>query len=393
MLTKQFYKTVFKNAFGMSFTVKYWDGTTENYGKNTPEFTLVFNEELPVKEVLSNPSIILGEAYMDKKIDLEGGDELELERVICTALEHSQYFMENHKFGHFLPKKLTHSKKESKKYIEAHYDIGNDFYKLWLDPSMTYSGAYFKTEDTSLEQAQIDKVYHILNKLNLKNGETFLDIGCGWGTLIFTAAKEYGATSTGITLSEEQFDYISEKIKAEGLEDKVTVHLMDYRDLPSEAFDKISSVGMVEHVGKENLSIYFKTIERLLVPKGEALIQGITGQKKGGTNSFFEKYIFPGGYMPGLPEMVTSITENNLQLVDLESLRRHYQKTLEHWTKNFHEQLPVIRQTKDERFIRMWDLYLQASAGSFASGHIDLMQYLMTKGTNNDLPLTREYMI
>ncbi len=393
MLTKQIYKKLFKTDIGIGFRIIYWDGSEETYGTEPIKFTLKFNKEIPIKQILSDPSITLGEAYMHKDIDLISDDPFALEKIIKYAFEHKDKFLKNNKVGSLLPKKMTHSKKESKDYIAAHYDIGNDFYKLWLDPTMTYSGAYFAREDMTLEEAQYAKVEHILNKLNIQSGEKLLDIGCGWGTLIFTAAKKYGAHATGITLSEEQYHFVKAKIESEGLTDQMEVFLMDYRDLPKSSFDKISSVGMIEHVGKENIDIYFKTIHDLLVPKGSALIQGITGQEKGGTNSWFEKYIFPGGYMPGLAEVVTSITQHDLQLIDLESLRRHYQKTLEIWTENFHKQLDEISKTKDETFIRMWDLYLQSSAGSFASGNIDLIQYLMTKGVNNELPMTREYML
>lgn len=391
MLAKTFYKTILKHSFGMSFKVIFWDGTEEKYGDGEPEFVVKLNEAIPVKEILADPSMTLGEAYMDRKIEIEGGP-FAIEEIITTAFENAAYFLENNTFGSLLPKKLTHSKKESKEYVGAHYDIGNDFYEIWLDPTLTYSGAYFKTPDTSLEQAQIDKVHHILHKLHLQPNEKLLDIGCGWGTLIFTAAKEFNVHATGITLSEEQYHFVKERIEKEGLQDKITVELMDYRDLPDESFDHIASVGMIEHVGKENLPIYFKTINRLLKPKGSALIQGITGQKSGGSNSWIQKYIFPGGYMPGLTEVVQAITENDLQLIDLESLRRHYQKTLEHWTKNFHENMDQIKEMKEDRFIRMWDVYLQSCAAAFASGHIDLIQYLMTKGPNNELPLTRDYM-
>ena len=392
MLEKTFYKTIFKHSFGKTFKVVFWDGSEETYGDGTPEFTLRINEVVPVKDILADPSITLAEAYMSKKIDLESDNEFVIEDLIVTAFENATYFLENNKFGSFLPKKITHNKKESKEYIGAHYDIGNDFYELWLDSTMTYSGAYFKNDDVTLEQSQKDKVHHILSKLSLQPGERFLDIGCGWGTLIFTAAKEFNVKATGITLSEEQYRFVKDKIEAEGLQDQVSVELMDYRDLPDESFDRISSIGMVEHVGKENLPIYYKTINRLLKPKGVALVQGISGQRGGGANSWIEKYIFPGGYMPGVSETVQFITESSLDLIDLESLRRHYQKTLEHWTRNFHAQLPTIRETKDEEFIRMWDAYLQSCAGAFKVGHIDLVQYLMTKGANNDLPLTREYM-
>lgn len=387
MLEKQFFKKVFSHSFSIPVRVNFWDGTFEIYGVGEPQVTITFHENIPIKEILNNASIALGEAYMDKKIEIEGS----LEELIASAYENAESFMLKKDFRQYLPK-MSHSEQKSKKDIQMHYDLGNDFYNLWLDKTMTYSCAYFKNPQDTLEVAQQNKVEHILNKLDLKENETLLDIGCGWGTLILTAAKKYQIQATGITLSKEQFRYINSKIKDENLEELVTVKLEDYRKLKNETFDHITSVGMVEHVGQENLGIYFKDVYELLAPNGTALIHGISRQQGGATNGWLNKYIFPGGYVPGVAEMVTQITGNGLQLIDLESLRRHYQKTTEIWNENFKKQLPEIRKIKDERFIRMWDLYLQACAASFKSGNIDLIQYLVTKGANNDLPMTREYM-
>ena len=273
-------------------------------------------------------------------------------------------FLHNAKFIKWLPKE-SHSKKRSQEDIHSHYDLGNDFYKKWLDQTMTYSCAYFKTPEDTLEQAQVNKVHHILDKLFIKEGDTLLDIGCGWGTLILTAVKEYGAKATGITLSEEQFHHIRHIIEKEGLQDRMTVKLMDYRDLKGESFDHITSVGMFEHVGAENLHEYFDVVQRNLAPKGTALIHGISRQQGGAKNAWINRYIFPGGYIPGVTELVGHMTENDLQVIDLESLRRDYQLTLEHWTKNFHNIETEIVDEKGERFYRMWDLYLQACAASF----------------------------
>ncbi|TFI74658.1 SAM-dependent methyltransferase [Carnobacterium divergens] len=387
MLEKQFFKKVLRHSFSIPVKVNFWDGTTEVYGVGEPKTTITFHESIPAKDILSNASIALGEAYMDQKIEVEGS----LEALIASAYENAESFMRKKDFRQYLPK-MSHTEQKSKQDVQMHYDLGNNFYKLWLDETMTYSCAYFKNSQDTLAIAQQNKVEHILNKLDLKKHDTLLDIGCGWGTLILTAAQKYNVKATGITLSKEQYDYINNKIKEQHLENLVTVKLEDYRELKHEKFDHITSVGMVEHVGLENLSIYFKDIEALLVPKGTALIHGISRQQGGATNGWLNKYIFPGGYVPGVAEMVRHITENKLQIIDLESLRRHYQKTTEIWDENFNNQLTEIRKLKDERFIRMWDLYLQACAASFKSGNIDLIQYLVTKGSTNDLPMTRAYM-
>lgn len=195
--------------------------------------------------------------------------------------------------------------------------------------------------------------------------------------------------ATGITLSQEQYNYVTQLAKEKGLSESITVYLMDYRDLKDRTFDRITSVGMFEHVGKENLQAYFHQVHQLLKDDGAALIHGISRQQGGATNAWINKYIFPGGYIPGVAELVSHMTAENLQLVDLESLRRHYQKTLEIWHANFIANLEEIRKTKDERFIRMWDLYLQACAASFKASNIDVIQYLLVKKSSNSLPMTR----
>lgn len=384
-------KQLIKSTFDIPLQVTYPNGNIETYNGNNPHVKLKLNKNFSVSELSKDPSIVLGEAVMDGDIEIDGS----IQELILSAYRCGDSFLRNSKFSKLIPKQF-HDKKHSKSDIQKHYDIGNDFYKLWLDDTMTYSCAYFKHENDSLEQAQLNKVHHILNKLNAHPGGKLLDIGCGWGTLIITAAKEYGLNATGITLSEEQASFITKRIKEEGLENKVTVLIKDYRDI-HETYDYITSVGMFEHVGKENLSQYFQTISKRLNINGLALIHGITGQVGGnhgsGTNSWINKYIFPGGYIPRLTENLNHIASAGLQIADLEPLRRHYQKTLELWTKNFHNALPEVQKTHDKRFINMWGLYLQSCAASFESGNIDIFQYLLSKGVSKDtMPMTRDYM-
>lgn len=385
MLDKEVYNQLFKPSFSQKTEVTFWDGSVKEYGNSEGEivFKIIFNEKIPVKELINNASLALGEAYMEKKIEIEGN----LQALIYDVYNQSNGFFHNANFKKWLPKE-KHTKKQSAHDIHSHYDLGNDFYELWLDKTLTYSCAYFETPEDSLEQAQINKVHHILDKLFIQPGETLLDIGCGWGTLIFTAAKEYKVKAKGITLSEEQYQHIQKIIKEEQLEDSVSVELMDYRDVNGE-FDHITSVGMFEHVGGENLQEYFKVVENHLAPNGTALIHGISRQQGGATNAWINQYIFPGGYIPGVTELVGHITENNLQLIDLESLRRDYQLTLEHWTQNFHQVAAQVMEQKDEAFYRMWDLYLQACAASFQASNIDVIQYLLVRPNNNSIPMHR----
>ncbi|MCI1974907.1 MAG: cyclopropane-fatty-acyl-phospholipid synthase family protein [Limosilactobacillus sp.] len=388
MLEKTFYKSLLSHSFNIPVKVVFWDGKSVVYGDGEPEVTITFKEKIPIRDVTKNASIALGEAYMDGKIEIDGS----IQKLITAAYESAGSFMRNSKFRKFLPKQ-GHSEKESENDVQSHYDVGNDFYKLWLDDTLTYSCAYFDHGNRDdLTKAQVDKVHHILKKLDPKPGKTLLDIGCGWGTLMLTAAKEYGLRVTGVTLSEEQFNLVQKRIKDDGLEDVAEVLLVDYRELGDRKWDYITSVGMFEHVGKENLGLYFKDIYKYLASDGVALIHGITRQQGGAYNGWINKYIFPGGYIPGLGEMVGHIIENDMQIADIEMLRRHYQRTLEIWDMNFNAHRSQIEDMMGERFTRMWDLYLQACAASFESGNIDVIQYLITKGASGkNLPMTRDY--
>ncbi|NRO21416.1 SAM-dependent methyltransferase [Lactobacillus helveticus] len=390
MLEKTFYKMMLSKSFPFPVKVTYWDGKSEVYGNGTPEIEIVFNEKIPMGDITRNASLALGEAYMDKKIEIHGS----IQKLIDGAYESADSFMRSSKFLKLLPK-TKHTEKQSEEDVQSHYDIGNDFYEQWLDPTLTYSCAYFTDDNKDdLEQAQIAKVHHILNKLHPQKGQTLLDIGCGWGTLMLTAAKEYSLKVTGVTLSEEQYKLVQKKIYDENLQDVAEVKLEDYRELGDQQWDYVTSVGMFEHVGSENLGEYFNDVAKYLKTDGVALIHGITRQQGGATNAWINKYIFPGGYIPGLVEIISRIEEAHLQISDVEMLRRHYQRTLEIWDKNFNNARPEIEKKMGERFCRMWDMYLQACAASFESGNIDVVQYLLTKGpSGKNLPMTRDYML
>jgi cyclopropane-fatty-acyl-phospholipid synthase len=385
---KTFYQSFMKNLFSDPCEVVFWDGEEVSYGEGIPQFRLVFNEPLSKSDVLSDPSLAFGEGYMNKKFDIQGN----IQKVIESLYNNQGSFLRSQTYFK-LAKRLSQSFNKNKENIEFHYDIGNDFYSLWLDETMTYSCAYFKSSEDTLTQAQKNKVEHILKKLNLQSGETLLDIGCGWGELIITAAKQYKVKAMGVTLSSEQYHQVKERIDKENLKDLVDVQLMDYREIKNVTFDKVVSVGMLEHVGREHLKEYFKSVETLLNNGGISLLHCITGYKdKGGTNSWINKYIFPGGYIPNVQELINHMALNNFYLMDAESLRKHYARTLEIWAKNFEKALPIIKQQKDEAFIRMWRLYLNSCAASFHCGNIDLHQFLFSKGVNNNWPMNRAYM-
>jgi cyclopropane-fatty-acyl-phospholipid synthase len=281
-----------------------------------------------------------------------------------------------------------------KQQIAHHYDIGNDFYKLWLDESMTYSCAYFKKASDSLELAQKQKVDHLLQKLQLEKGQTMLDIGSGWGTLAIQAAVQYGVRVTGISLSEEQVKYSKEAAKKAGVSKQVSFKLMNYQDLAEtgKVFDRIISVGMFEHVGRRNQNEYFKAVNKMLVNGGVSVLHTISHEFEEPADPWIQKYIFPGGYIPSIRQVVGALPDHDFHIVDFENLRMHYAMTLDIWRKRFAKNRPAVAKMFDEQFCRMWEFYLGTSSGSFRYGELSLSQIVFTKGLNNELPLTRKFL-
>ncbi len=364
------------------------EGETVRIGEGEPTFRILFHKTPPLGELLKSTSIALGEAYMDGDLEIEGD--------LYTAL--NQFLGQMGKFSTDTSalKKLifsSTSKENQKKEVSSHYDIGNDFYQLWLDETMSYSCGYFEHEEDTLAQAQRGKVDRILKKLYLQEGMTLCDIGCGWGFLLLEAAKQYGIHGVGITLSEEQKKKFEERIAENGLEEQLEVRLMDYRDLPTAGmqFDRVVSVGMVEHVGRENYRTFMESVRQVLKPGGLFLLHFISALKEHPGDAWVKKYIFPGGVVPSLRELIQIAGDENFYTIDVESLRRHYNRTLLCWNHNFQEHRAEVVAMFGERFARMWELYLCSCAATFMNGIIDVHQVLFTNGVNNELPMTRWY--
>ena len=357
-------------------------------GQGEPTFTVEFKKAIPMTKLMDSTSIALGEAYMDGDLVIEG----DLYHALLMFMGQMEKFSTSGTvWNKLVSNPLT--RKNQQEEIQQHYDIGNDFYKLWLDETMSYSCGYFATDRDTLYHAQVNKVDRILDKLYLKEDMTVLDIGCGWGFLLIEAARKYGVKGLGITLSQEQHDEFKDRIKRFHLEDRLDVKLMDYRDLPSlgQTFDRVVSVGMAEHVGRDNYKLYVDSINAVLKPGGLVLLHYISGMDEKPGDAWMSKYIFPGGMLPSLREMISLFTDDGIHIQDVENLRMHYCYTLLEWAKNFHKQMPIIQTMFDERFIRMWDLYLNACAAAFANAEMDLHQILGVKGVNNDIPITRWY--
>ncbi|WP_054740039.1 SAM-dependent methyltransferase [Cellulosilyticum ruminicola] len=380
----------FLNRFdGTAFDVMFESGEEFHIGELPSKFKVVFHKPVPYRDLMKSTSLALGEAYMNGEMEIEGDLVMALDEIFKFQ---SQFITDKHAMKKILYTSGT--KSNQKKEVSSHYDIGNDFYKLWLDPTLSYSCAYFKKDDNSLEEAQINKVGYILKKLSLQQGMSLLDIGCGWGFLLIEAAKKYRIHGLGITLSEQQYKEFKKRIAEEKLEDYLDVQLIDYRDLKhmERKFDRIVSVGMLEHVGRENYEQFFKSVDAVMKEKGVFLLHYISGLREHPGDAWIKKYIFPGGVIPSLREIIDLSADYGYHVRDIESLRQHYVRTLLNWHDNFEQNIDQVKKMFDERFIRMWRMYLCACAASFNNGVVDLHQILFTKGVNNNLPLTREHL-
>ena len=363
-------------------------------GREIPEeaeHRVVFKSWDTLKRTLKDPEMGFGEGYMRGEIDVEG----DLEKVLIAGVRYVNSLEGGKNFSVLFFKVMNTisfvNKLKEKENVQRHYDLGNDFYKLWLDSSMTYSCAFFSSPDMSLESAQREKRKIIYEKLQLESGDRLLDIGCGWGSVILEAGELYDVECVGITLSENQYEYIKEEIKRRNLSDRVRVYLMHYADLPKlgEKFNKVVSVGMFEHVGREHYRAFFRTVSSVLEEGGLFLLHTIGKVHPSAQSRWIRKYIFPGGYLPGIPEILCAFEGMDFCLIDIDDWRLHYYRTLKEWRKRFWENVDKILEMYGEEFVRMWDLYLVSSAVSFYTGSNHLFQFLLSKGVKNDYPVMK----
>lgn len=373
--------------------LKLWDGHEFDLGPR-PQVTIVVKDPQLISQ-LTHPSLDeLGAAFVEGKLELEGT----IGEVIRVCDELSQALLKDEEDDQ--PVRREHDKATDAAAISYHYDLSNDFYQLWLDRDMAYSCAYFKQAGDTLEQAQENKFEHLCRKLRVQPGDYLLDVGCGWGGLSRYAAREFGAKVFGITLSKEQLKLARKRVKAEGLQDQVELQILDYRDLPQDGrFDKVVSVGMFEHVGHANLALYCQRLFGAVREGGLVMNHGITakhvdGRPVGrGAGSFIERYVFPHGELPHLAMISASISQAGLEVVDVESLRLHYARTLGLWSDRLEGQLDKAATLVPERALRIWRLYLAGCSYAFAKGWINLHQILAVKpyaDGSHDLPLTRD---
>ena len=370
-------------------TIVHPDGSKQVLGEGQPKATIRLNNPYTLAKILRNPMLNLGETYMDLAWDVEDTKLSELLNLLRmnVTLEHPNAFVS----ALSVLVQSWNSLRASSRNIKHHYNLDDELFDGFLDDDMHYSCAYFKEGVQSLEDAQQAKCEHLLRKLRASPGDHVLDIGCGWGSLAMYLAEHADVHVTGLTLSDSQLKVAEQRSHERGLHDHVDFKLEDYRTHVGK-YKAIVSVGMFEHVGRRNYSTYFRNIFEMLEDDGVAVVHTIGNYgPPQPTNPWVNRYIFPGGYIPSLSEMMRTIERHGLVTSDIEVWRRHYARTLEHWHDRFQNVREKIRQKYDERFCRMWEFYLSACQSAFEQ--TDLVVYQMQLSLKNDtVPLTRDYL-
>ena len=412
--------------FNGNLAMRLWEGTNLRLGNESetgslPKFTLVcLNPDVVRTIVLGRDPLRLAEAYFRGDIDIDGDffsalllkDHLHAIRIstldrlnvifsilkLCVPSFVKPLNVDVKSSLHARSVK-EHSKTENRAAISFHYDVSNEFYALWLDKAMVYSCAYYMQATDDLDTAQFAKLDHICRKLLLQPKDHLLDIGCGWGALVIHAAKHYGVSAHGITLSQRQLNMARDRVAQAGLQDRISIELRDYRDLPGESvYDKVSSVGMFEHVGLKNLPAYFTAVSRLLKPSGLFLNHGIThdveGWEKTSSTEFINRYVFPDGQLDTVSNIQRLMENARFEIADVESLRPHYALTLRHWVARLERCHTEALNYVSESTWRIWRLYMAACALEFESGEIGVYQILSSKRIlgGASLPLTRQHL-
>lgn len=371
-------------------------GRIVTVGSGAPEMALKLTDPALPRRLCLMPELAFGEGYVDGTIVVENDDLRGLLQLIVRNVSRAEQMP----LWAGVAGRLRDMKRgfdqwnpayRSKQNVAHHYDLSGELYDLFLDADKQYSCAYFRDPGMTLEQAQAAKKAHIAGKLLIEPGMRVLDIGCGWGGMALTLARDYGARVVGVTLSEEQIKVARDRAKAAGLEDRVAFHLMDYRKVEG-PFDRIVSVGMFEHVGVPHYREYFGKVRDLLTPDGVALIHTIGRLRPPtSTSPWITKYIFPGGYCPALSEVAAAIEKEGVEQTDVEVWRHHYAMTLRHWHDRFVARIDEAKRLYDERFCRMWRFYLIASEMSFIEGHQVVFQMQLAR-RKDAVPLTRDYL-
>ena len=357
-----------------------------------PKATLRIKSPGAVGKLVVNPFLQIGDSYSNGELEIDGELLPLLEELFGWFVETDGDSSMVNWWSKFINKPRVNSLTGSKNNISSHYDIGNAFYKLWLDERMVYSCAYFPEDSMTLEQAQFAKLDLICCKLRLKPGQTVLEIGSGWGAMALHMAKHYGAKVRAYNISNEQLEWSRDLAKREGLSSLIEFVEDDYRNATG-TFDAFVSVGMFEHVGRDNFGDFGKVLKRTLSSGGLGLLHSIGKTSPGPLGVWFERRIFPGAHIPALSEMCQLFEPNNLAINDVENLRLHYARTLTHWLERYEANIDTVGAMYDENFVRMWRLYLTASIASFTSGFTQLYQVLFSHTGNRNAPMKRDYLL
>jgi cyclopropane-fatty-acyl-phospholipid synthase len=379
-----------------SLRVVFPNGDDRDYGDGSgARLGVHIHDNATVRHLALNPELALGESYMNGTLTIEDDDVHRLLALIVrNQHDATRVWWQRIKVQARLSMRRMSQNNvavRSRRNVAHHYDLSDTLYDLFLDADRQYSCGYFENPSDTLEQAQENKKHHIARKLLLEPDSRVLDIGCGWGGMALTLARDYGAKVVGVTLSEQQHDYATKSAARAGLSQRVEFRLCDYRDL-TETFDRVVSVGMFEHVGLPHFNTYFKAIHDRLSPDGIALIHtiGWTGTPDA-TNPWIAKYIFPGGYVPTMSEVMPAIEASSLWTADVECLRLHYAYTLRHWFDRFEANKDKVRALYDDRFVRMWRFYLAACELTFRHGHQAVFQCQISRRIDA-VPVTRDYL-
>jgi cyclopropane-fatty-acyl-phospholipid synthase len=391
------WSTGVRNKLSLPLRIVLWNGQQFDLSSDPPRVTIKVPSSSALRYLVSPSLYNLGRAYVEGAIEVSGRamDMINIGNALAAASAGKAHA----RLSDALRLVTPHTREKDAEAIRYHYDVSNEFYGAWLDPNMVYSCAYFENGDEDLATAQAKKIDHILAKIGLRPGQTLLDIGCGWGALVIRAAQRHGVRCVGITLSERQAELARERVARAGLQDLVEIRLQDYRDVEGE-FDRITSVGMFEHVGVQHLPEYFTKVRKLLAPGGVVMNHGITtcdidnGPTPHGAGEFIGKYVFPDGELGHLSTVVKAMQQGGLEVRDVENLRRHYARTCATWAENFENNADRIRTLTDPKRFRIWHVYLAGCAYAFAHDWISLYQVVCGKAGEepSQIPWSRRYM-
>tara|TARA_R110002095_G_scaffold193151_1_gene171186 strand:+ start:38681 stop:40027 length:1347 start_codon:yes stop_codon:yes gene_type:complete len=381
-------RTMLQKAGNPEIEVVLWDNTIITTSPTSPAVRLFIHQRSTLYKLLIDPSLAFGDGYTQGIVEVEGGLIAFNEAIDrCTLTADTKHFYRDG-IRSCLGWLQRNTIDAARSHIHHHYDIGNDFYELWLDQQLAYTCAYFSDPEMSLEAAQIAKMDHVCRKVGLKPGDTVVEAGCGWGALALHMAKYYGAKVKAFNISHEQIVYARERARQEGLSDQVEFVEDDWRNITGN-YDSFVSVGMLEHVGLKNYETLGEVIAGCQNPGGRGLVHSIGCNAPRVLDSWTTKRIFPGAHVPSLSQMMQIFEPQKLSVLDVENIRLHYALTLEHWLQRYEQNIDQVQEMFDEKFIRTWRLYLSASVAAFRSGSLQLFQVVFTNGGNNEIPWTR----